>query len=512
MNFKRLLITLAVTALAVFTVDASTAAKKFTLVIDAGHGGNDPGAIGTYSKEKNINLNVALEFGRLVENNCPDVKVIYTRKTDKAVNLQERADIANRAKADLFISIHTNALRKGRIAYGAETYTLGMARSDENLDVAKRENSAILVEENYSERYAKFNPNSSESYIIFEFMQDEYMKQSVSLAKSIQKYYVKVAGRKNKGVHQAGFLVLRETSMPSVLTELGFISTPAEEAYLNSDKGIRQLARSIYEGFLDYKETQDGKRRATPPYRHVDDDDEPESAKESSNNGRDVEKQNKAKEPAVQGGNISSTQQGAKPAKVNVQNGVKITEDGIILIGDAAREATTPELPVTTTNKSAETVVHKVDTSRSAAETSVNQADNLSVLKSFAANSAEKRTKVNVSESGAAKEKNTTEGDANVAGQGSGEIDLPVFKIQFLTTDGPLRKNDSRLKEAEGLESYTEGGITKYTCLPTVDYNKAKQNLKNVRQKYPDAFIVAFKGEKRIDTAEAIREFRNNSK
>ncbi len=228
--------------------------SSFTLVIDAGHGGHDAGAIGTYSKDKNINLNVALKVGELIRRNCPDVKLIYTRSTDKFVDLHERAAIANRAKADLFISIHTNALPNGRQAVGAETYSLGMARSSENLDVAKRENSVILYENDYQKRYAGFNPRSSESYIIFEFMQDQYMKQSVELARAIQNQYVKM-GRQNKGVKQAGFLVLRETSMPSVLTELGFISTPSEEQYLNSAKGTDDMARSIYLGFLDYKES-----------------------------------------------------------------------------------------------------------------------------------------------------------------------------------------------------------------------------------------------------------------
>ena len=232
-------------------------AKRFTLVLDAGHGGKDPGCIGAFSKEKDIALKVTLEVGRLVTANCPDVRVVYTRKTDVFVNLYRRAQIANDAKADLFISIHVNALPKRRIAYGAETYTLGMARTDENLEVAKRENSVILIEDNYQERYAGFNPRSSESYIMFEFMQDQYMKQSVSLASRIQKQYVKTAGRKDKGVHQAGYLVLRETSMPSVLTELGFISTPSEERYLNSRKGISELARSIYLGFRSYKESQE---------------------------------------------------------------------------------------------------------------------------------------------------------------------------------------------------------------------------------------------------------------
>lgn len=228
------------------------AEKKFTLVIDAGHGGKDAGAVGRKAKEKTINLNVALAFGKLVETKCPEVKVIYTRKTDKFVTLSERAAIANRNHADLFISIHTNAVARGRKVYGTETFTLGMARADENLEVAKRENSVITYEDNYKQTYAGFDPSSPESYIIFEFMQDRYMEQSVELARCIQNQYTSHAGRQNKGVKQAGFLVLRETSMPSVLTELGFISTPAEEEYLNSSRGQRQLAQSLYNGFVTY--------------------------------------------------------------------------------------------------------------------------------------------------------------------------------------------------------------------------------------------------------------------
>lgn len=235
--------------------------KQFTLVIDAGHGGHDAGACGKYGKEKNINLNVALAFGKLVENNCPDVKVVYTRKKDVFIPLQRRADIANSNKADLFISIHTNALPGGKIAYGSETYTLGIARAAANLEVAKRENSVITYESDYKTTYEGFDPNKAESYVIFEFMQDRYMKQSVELARQIQKNYA-AAGRQNKGVHQAGFLVLRNTTMPAVLTELGFISTPQEENYLTSDRGVRELSRSIYNGFIAYRKQHD---KATAP-------------------------------------------------------------------------------------------------------------------------------------------------------------------------------------------------------------------------------------------------------
>ena len=237
-----------------------TAADKFVLVIDAGHGGKDSGALGKRSAEKNINLPVALAFGKYVENNCPDVKVVYTRKTDVFVELNERANIANRNKADLFISIHTNALEGGKIARGFQTYTMGMHNAAENLNVAKRENSVILIEKNYKQRYAGFDPKSSESYIMFELMQDKNMANSVDLAKTVQSEVCAYSGRLNKGVHQAGLLVLRETSMPGCLIELGFITTQDEEEFLNSKEGQDKLAKGIFNAFVKYKKKH-GKRK-----------------------------------------------------------------------------------------------------------------------------------------------------------------------------------------------------------------------------------------------------------
>lgn len=235
----------------------SAEAKDFVVVIDAGHGGHDPGAIGKISKEKNINLNVALKLGKQIQKNCPDVKVIYTRTRDVFIPLNRRAEIANDAKADLFISVHTNALANNRTAKGASTWTLGLAKSDANLEVAKRENSVILYESDYKTRYAGFNPNSSESYIIFEFMQDKYMSQSVHLASLVQKQFRNTCRRVDRGVHQAGFLVLKASAMPSILIELGFISTPEEERYLNSEAGTSTLANGIFRAFLTYKREQE---------------------------------------------------------------------------------------------------------------------------------------------------------------------------------------------------------------------------------------------------------------
>ncbi len=242
--------------LLIATLIMSLSMQAFTLVIDAGHGGKDPGAAGRKSKEKNINLAVALELGRLVAKNCADVKVVYTRKTDVFVELDERARIANKAKADLFISIHVNSTAARVGPQGTETYTLGMHRAADNLEVAKRENSVITLESNYEQRYEGFDPKSSESYIIFELMQDQNMEKSVRLARLIQQQMRSSAKRVDKGVFQAGFLVLRATSMPSALVELGYINNPTEEQYLTSKDGQAALARSIYNAFVQYKKTK----------------------------------------------------------------------------------------------------------------------------------------------------------------------------------------------------------------------------------------------------------------
>lgn len=227
-------------------------ARPFILVIDAGHGGHDAGAVGEFSKEKDINLRVALAFGKYVENNMPNVKVIYTRKTDVFVPLIERANIANKNHANAFVSIHTNSVPEGRLAYGIETYAMGLRRSNEKFSAALRENNVITYEKNYKEKYDGYDPKSPESLIMFELMHDNNMSESVSLAKYIQGSVCSETGRQSKGVKQDVFLVLRETSMPACLVELGFISTPEEEQFLNSSEGVDKLARGIYKGFANF--------------------------------------------------------------------------------------------------------------------------------------------------------------------------------------------------------------------------------------------------------------------
>ncbi len=378
-------------------------AQDFTVVIDAGHGGHDPGAVGRTSKEKDINLSVALKVGRLIEKECKDVKVIYTRKTDVFVKLDRRAQIANDAKADLFISIHTNSLAKNTTAQGASTWTLGLAKSDDNLEVAKRENSVILYEDDYKTRYADFDPNSSESYIIFEFMQDRYMSQSVRLASLMQKQFKNTGRRIDNGVHQAGFLVLKASAMPSILVELGFISTPAEERYLNTTKGQDTLADCIFRAFQEYRNGQVGHSDAA-----------------NSNN----------KQPATQ--QESKTQ----PAERKTE----------------------------TTERKTQPAERKTETTERKAETTANNAP----------------------------------------------ADKPVFKIQFLTSSRQLKDNDSRLKGLGTVEHYVENGIYKYTCGASTDYNQVRRKYREVTQRYKDAFIIAFRGNEKINVNDAIKEFKNN--
>ena len=230
----------------------------FTVVLDAGHGGHDAGAVGSFSKEKNINLRFALLVGDMIKKNIPDAKVIYTRDKDVFVDLNERARIANRNKADLFVSIHTNSSKNTK-ANGMETFTLGVSRSKEKMEVAMLENSVIKLEEDYETKYEGFDPNSVDSYIMFEFMKDQYTDRSITCADFIQTRMINTSKRNDRGVRQAGFLVLRATAMPSVLVELGFISNKDEEKYLNNNDNQVKLATAIFNGIKEYKHELDKK-------------------------------------------------------------------------------------------------------------------------------------------------------------------------------------------------------------------------------------------------------------
>lgn len=405
-------ITLLLALMCMLVVTAFAANKRFTLVIDPGHGGHDAGARGAISMEKNINLTVALRFGKYVEQNMPEVRVIYTRKQDVFIPLHERANIANRANADLFISVHTNALPAGKVARGFETYTLGMHRAKDNLDVAMRENSVISMEKGFEQTYEGFDPKSSESYIIFEFIQGKNMERSVELARMIQRSVCDSGCRPDKGVHQAGFLVLRETSMPSCLIELGFITTPDEERLLNDNAKVDDIAKGIYEAFAKYKNKYD--RSVSVPYRAANRQEStlpkivPDSYKEEAENRR-VKKQE----------------------------------------------------PVRKTRAS------KTDDSDRKADTVASQSRNA-------------------------------------------PKDAPVFKLQIFVGNRNLRKGDAHFKGETEFDSFQEGNLVKYTLGASTNYNEIYRLRKEKMEKFPEAFIIAFKNGEKYDVNQAIREFKQN--
>ena len=446
--YKKILFIFITLLFCVTSADAQN--KRFTLVIDAGHGGGDTGAIGVAkTREKDLTLKFALAFGKLVEKNCPDVKVIYTRKTDKFVELYRRAEIANNNKADLFISVHINALPKGHIARGFQTYTLGRSRRTgkktgvlENLEVAKRENAVIFQEQNYKQNYRGFDLNSPESNIMFEFIQDTNMENSAELAKYMQRYVCQATGRADMGAHQDNLAVLRLTSMPGCLIELGFISTADEERYMNTSTATEQYARGIYNAFAAYKKRHGGS--ITVPYL-------PNPVEEKAPAKPVVKEEPQKEEPQAQ---VPPTQETQTTA--------------------AAVE--TPPMSVTPEPQ-------ETPESQAVSETLV---------------------VTPVQESAKPQKEPETPVVAPVAA-----ADAPIFKVQILVSSQKLKAGDSRLKGQTGVDSYVENGMTKYTVGASENYNEIYHLRKSLLDKFPEAFIIAFKGGKRMDVQQAIKEFKN---
>lgn len=404
-----------------FALASVSAKDKFTVVIDPGHGGKDVGAVGAISNEKSINLNIALALGNLIERNLSDVRVIYTRKTDVFISLKGRAEIANRAKADLFISVHTNSVPPTKTPpQGFQVYTLGMHRAKDNLDVAMRENSVISLEKGYEKTYQGFDPNSSESYIMFEILQSANMEKSVELARLIQRSVCSKANRNDKGVHQAGFLVLRETSMPSCLIELGFITSNEEEQFLNSSRGIDLMARGIYEAFVEYKNIYDGK--VTIPYRP------------STKNQLPIENvlgrlSNNTKTPA---------EQVEMPKRIKVVTQPRTTQ--------------TP------------TVKHQRN--REERHTSLDEAS----------------------------------------------ASIPLFKIQIFAINRELSFDSELFKGYKNISFEIDGSLHKYMIGANEDYYEILRLKEELKQEFPEAFIVAFKNGQRVNTGEAVKEFVKNKR
>lgn len=391
-----------------FALAVVAAGKRFTLVIDAGHGGGDNGAPGAYSNEKDLTLKYALAFGRYVERNCPDVKVIYTRTTDIFVTLAGRADIANRNKADLFLSFHINAITGSKSAHGFQSWTLGRgAQSGDrgikaNVDVAKRENSVMFLEKDYKKVYKELDANAAENDIMYEFIADKNRERSVELSRLMQQYVCAATGRVNGGSHQNNLAVLRLTSMPSCLLELGFISTPDEEDFLNADSSVPLYVQGVFNAFMKYREHYDS--NISVPYKPIKD------------------------EPVIP--------QVVPPSYQNEVPAPKPARKKKVAVAAPEVKAQSDATP-----------------------------------------------------------------DKDTAAQ-------PVFKVQLFVTSQALRNDDSRLKGLDGVDFYREGALFKYTCGASANYNEIYKLRKQLLERFPDAFIVAFVAGQKCNINEAIRTFK----
>lgn len=397
--------------------------KPFLVVLDAGHGGHDAGAVGrpTTNREKDINLAIALKVGKLLQQNCPDVSVLYTRSTDVFVTLSGRADIANKAKADLFVSIHTNAIERSasRRPMGVQTYTLTLRTAQTNLEVEKRENSVIQFEADGAQKYSFMNPNSPESEIMFELMQDRDMQESVNFAKLAQEEMVKTGGRKDMGVLQANLAVLRLTYMPSVLIEVGFISTPEEELFLMSDEGRSVMAKCIYNAISRYKTLHTGRMSKLEKI-------DPKAV------NKQIEENNAQLKEAIEQAE-SADEAAEQPAEVTQAPQTTPVVQPVQLVQQAVA------MPVPTSNSK------------------------------------------------------------------------PVFKVQFLMSPKHLVPGSTQFKGVQG-DAYKEGNVYKYLYGSTTNYNEATKLKNEIADRFPDAFIVAFKDGVKMNVADAINEWKSAGK
>lgn len=462
--------------LAIFLSLSASAADKFVLVIDPGHGGRDAGCVGKISKEKNLALKYALAFGKVVERNCPDVKVVYTRKTDRFLELWQRAEIANKNKADLFLSFHINSVGSSKSVRGYQTYTLGRSMTTgskagikENLEVAKRENSVITREKDYQQHYQGFDPNSPESNILFEFIQDANMERSVELSKLMQKYVCAATGRADKGAHQNNLAVLRLTSMPGCLLELGFISNPDEEKFLNAESSVALYSRGILRAFIAYKNKYfDG---LNVPYR-------PSDIKEEK--GSEKEVKGSEKEDVARAEMKRSQVQANKEPDKKVEN--KKVEEKKVEEKKAEVKKVEEKKPEEKKVEEKKVEEKKVE-EKKAEEPKVEKAKPEEVKPEEAPKVAEEV-----------------------------KDDAPIFKVQISSGRTKRSPKDSQFKGLADVEFYEEDGIYKYTVGNSTDYNAIAQLRREIISKFPGAFIIAFKNGVKINVNEAISEFKARKK
>lgn len=513
--------------------------KVKVIVIDAGHGGKDPGCNGVTHKEKEVALAVALKLGKLIEEYMKDVKVIYTRKTDIFVELEDRAKIANDANADLFISIHCNAAgkpvmikdkktgkmrpktfknSKGKLVvvettnpvpYGSETYVMGLKNEEGKMKVAQRENSVILMEDNYESKYQGFDPNSEESYIIMSNYTSGYVIQSAGLALKIQDEYAKRAGRVDKGVHRQSIWVLWRTSMPSVLTEIGYLTNPQEEKFLGSAKGQEYMASCIFRAFRKYKDEQEGVKR--------DYDDEIEKQKNLEKEVQLPVKDTDAVETEDDDKKDSAKATDAKAEHADTEKAYgefiamadaslknRNYEDARLLYGKAlnARRGKDEYAEKKLSEISAAIAQEKKDEEdRSKKETSEqnNAVDKNDIIKAYKEKNAKEDAKTDGTDDG--KAKTDSKNDTQVAKTGSIE-----FKVQFAATD---KEVDAKAKfpNVKEVWFYKVGAAYKYTSGSFSSFDEAtRHQLKMKELGYKDCFVAAFKNGQRMEINEAKKQ------
>jgi N-acetylmuramoyl-L-alanine amidase len=423
-------IILAMIALFWFTTNnyANENGGRFIVVLDAGHGGKDPGALGKKAYEKDITLAIALKTGAYIEENLKDVKVVYTRKEDVFVPLIERAEIANKNKAQLFVSIHVNAFTSSK-PYGTSSYVLGLHRANENFEVAKRENSVIFLEEDYESTYQGFDPNSEESYIIFSVMQNTFDRQSIEMAAMVQDQFRERAMRKDRGVMRQGLLVLAQSSMPGVLIETGFISNPNEEAFLTSKEGQDFIASAIYRAIRDYKNIIESKSNFEAGTNDALESvglEGNEVANETNKKVADNGKPDEAPKDIL-------AEEKPKPAKS--QGDIK------------AIEAAAPTFSLEKAKEPAQSIPYY------------------------------------------------NSNDTNV-----------IYHVQISSSFAMLEAGSSFFRGVGQLFVYPSDGMNKYVTGAFSSYEEVKARLDHIKDKFPDAFIIAVKNGKLISLQQAFRE------
>jgi N-acetylmuramoyl-L-alanine amidase len=433
--------------------------KVKTVVIDAGHGGKDPGCHGELYKEKDIALAVALKLGHYIEDNFKDVKVIFTRKTDVFVELNERAAIANRNNADLFICVHCNSAcvynkrthkeTCNEEAHGSETYVLGIQKNAGNLEVAKRENQSILLEEDYKKKYDGFDPNSDEATIIFTFYQNVFLNQSLSLATKFQECYKQNAGRNDKGVTQAGFLVLWRTAMPSLLTELGFLTNHKEERFLGSEKGQNYMASSMFRAFRMYKNEVEGTNlKYTDEFEKAEPYD---PAKDTSLNAPE------------KNGEKNTSDEKQSPPHMKTPGEEKKSDGGT---GSAEKAGTHIKKDSTPDDK---------------------------YSKSTDNSSKELKTKVELPADPMGL-------PANVGAEKNGHLAAGlVYKVIFFSSEKKMESGNKKFEGISDISCFEEGGNFKYTAGSFEKSADAAKTQKELRKRgFKDAFVASFLDGKRV--------------